>query len=73
MFIKQTASLLTDPIQSLADKGRKSKWDDPGQAMAGRIADSINKSLTANLTSHVSGTKSTVIPATGAISKKSSK
>ncbi|XP_052801067.1 SAP30-binding protein-like [Mya arenaria] len=60
-------------VISIDDKKRKSKWDEPGHTAAGRIVESINKSISANLTSHVSGTKSTVIPATGSISKKPSK
>ncbi|XP_053384836.1 SAP30-binding protein-like isoform X2 [Mercenaria mercenaria] len=51
------------------EKKRKSKWDEPSQSAAGRIAEKIN----VNLTSMATGTKSTVILATGSIAKKPSK
>jgi len=55
------------------EKRRKSKWDEPGQATAGRIVENINKTISANvvnLTAIATGTKSTVISAVGSISKK---
>lgn len=57
------------------EKRRKSKWDEPSQAAAGRIADSINKTISANvnLTSMATGTKTTVISAVGTITKKPNK
>lgn len=51
------------------EKKRKSKWDEPSQTAAGRIAEKFN----VNLTSIATGTKTTVIPATGSIPKKSGK
>lgn len=60
-------------IINIEEKKRKSKWDEPSQSAAGRIAENINKTISANLTSMATGTKTTVIPATGNISKKPSK
>ncbi|XP_052234269.1 SAP30-binding protein-like [Dreissena polymorpha] len=60
----------TEIISITDDKKRKSKWDEPSQTTAGRGVDNVNKSSAVNVTAQVSGTKSTVIPATGSISKK---
>ena len=56
------------------EKKRKTKWDSEisSHQRAGNVAAAINQGV-AHLTSTATGTKSTVIPATGNITKKSSK
>ena len=71
-FVVGTKKTKTD-TSAVIDK-RKTKWDSEvsGQTRAGNVAAAINQSV-ANLTSSATGTKSTVIPAIGSITKKSSK
>ena len=73
-FVTGTKKTKTDTSATTDDKKRKTKWDSEvsGPARAGNVAASFNQS-TANLTSSATGTKSTVIPATGNITKKTSK
>ena len=73
-FVTGTKKTKTDISAALDDKKRKTKWDSEasGPTRAGNVAAAINQTV-ANLTSSATGTKSTVIPATGNITKKPSK
>ena len=67
-------AIIVNFIFFLDEKKRKTKWDSDlsSHIRAGNVAAAINQSV-ANLTSSATGTKSTVIPATGTISKKPNK
>lgn len=72
-FVTGTKKTKTEPGAS-DEKKRKTKWDSEisSHQRAGNVAAAINQGV-AHLTSTATGTKSTVIPATGNITKKSSK
>lgn len=72
-FVTGTKKTKTDASVIPDEKKRKTKWDSEvsSHTRAGNVVAAINQGVVANLTASATGTKTTVIPATGSITRKS--